>query len=289
MGFPDIETVTNALETGDTSAPETTGAEAGGSDLAPDTQTPPPVTELDKLEKFKFENQEYTPQELKKAILRQQDYTRKTQEFSQERRFYDNLSADLKHVRGNPALAQEFRRIYPEKFHQYLEHISQDFGNNGATQPTTTPQSSNSPKYAEIDPQYLSRFEKVENALFEKEVEAIETSLEAQEKEFSQKYPMADIETVYSKAQTLLDKNSALPKDEHVKLDKETWDRLYKQDHEKNKQRYENYYKETINKQKQAGLKARDSGVGGAMPGTSPKRHKTIKEATEAALADLDS
>lgn len=282
MGYPDTAEVTQAIEGSEATAPD-----SSGTDLAPDTEAAP-ITELDKLEKFKFENQEYTPQELKKAILRQADYTRKTQEFSQERRFYDNLSADLKHVRANPALAQEFKRVYPEKFHQYLEYIS---GSPAGTTPQAPqPEMMGSKnQYAQIDPQYLARFERLENTIFEKEVQTIETSLEAQEKEFTTKYPWADVENVYSKAQAILDKNSTLPKEDHVNLDKTTWEQLYKADHEKNKLRADNYYKDNINKQKQAGFKAKDSGLGGGSPGSSPKKYKTIKEATEAALAELDS
>jgi hypothetical protein len=110
MALPEASEVVEQIEGGNDSP------SAQQSEAAPES-TPQTVAELDKLEKFKFEGQEYTPQELKNAILRQSDYTRKTQEFSQERRFYDNLQADLRSVRSNPALAAEFRRTYPEKFH----------------------------------------------------------------------------------------------------------------------------------------------------------------------------
>lgn len=284
MAFPDSSEVAQAIENAPDAAPES----ASGGDLAPENAAPTEqqLTELERLEKFKFDGQEYTPQELKKAILRQADYTRKTQEFSQERRYYDNLKADLRSVRANPALASEFRRVYPQKFHDYLEDIVASTGTPSAPKPETM---GNQTPYAQLDPQLISRFEKLENTYFEKEVQAIETSLEAQEKEFSTKYPMADLENVYSKAQALLDRNGSLPQDEQIKLTKDLWDRIYKADHEKNKLRYESYYKENINKQKQAGLKGRDAGAGGGMPSGAPKTFKTIKEATNAALADLDS
>ena len=43
------------------------------------------ILELDKVKEFLFEGQKFTPQELKNAWLRQQDYTRKTQELARER------------------------------------------------------------------------------------------------------------------------------------------------------------------------------------------------------------
>lgn len=281
MSFHDSSEVAQAIE----NAPETDSTEgAPQGDLAPNA--PAPLTELEKLEKFKFEGQEYSPQELKKAMLRQQDYTRKTQEFSQERRFYDNLRADLRTIRANPALASEFRRIYPQKFHDYLEDVLGNAGTPSQPQPKTE---GSQPQYAQLDPQLVSRFEKLENTYFEKEVAFIETSLKTQETEFMTKYPMADIENVYSKAQALLTRNGELPADEKVQLTQEIWDRIYKADHEKNKSRADAYYKENINKQKQAGLKGRDAGAGGGVPGGAPKTYKSIREASKAFLSDLDS
>lgn len=274
MALPEASEVVSSIESGNES-PQ-------GSDLAPS-----PSTELDKLEKFTFEGKEYTPKQVKEWRdngLRQADYTRKTQEFSQERRFYENLSADLKHVRGNPALVAEFRRIYPEKFWGYLEYVTGQAG-TPSTQPD--PGSSKS-QFASIDPEMVARFERLEQSVTQRDVEAISANLEAQEKTLGSKYPMADIEAVYAKAQAFLDSQAKLPKDEQSKLTPELWDKIYKADHDKHEARYVARYKENVNKQKQAGLKARDSGAGGGMPGAAPKTHKSIREARDALLADLE-
>lgn len=279
MSFPDSSEVAQAIE-----SQESQGAPSG--EQAPEAA--PSITELDKLEKFKFEGREWTPSDLKKSVLMHQDYTRKTQEFAQERKYYDNLSADLKQVRVNPALAAEFKRLYPEKFHGYLEHVLGQAGNTSA-QPDQGSTASSQSKYAQLDPEVVARFERVEANVFNKEVAAIEKELEAQDTEFSSKFPMADVDSCYAKAQSLLDRNKDLPKDQHVELSKEIWERIYKADHEKNQKRYEAVYKDNINKQKQAGLKGKDAGAGGGMPGGSPRTYKSIKEATSAALADLDN
>lgn len=285
MSFPDPSEVAQAMENGVESPQQ-------GSDVAPDAapDAAPSIAELDKLEKFKFDGREYTPQELKRAILRQSDYTKKTQEFSQERKthqeerkFYDNLRIDLKAVKTNPSLAAEFRKIYPQKFHDYLEDF---MGGDSNTQPQTPKAES---QYAQIDPELLSRFERVENNIHEKEVAAIEMSLEAQDKEFLKKYPEADIDAVYAKVEAVIKRNESLPKDEQVKVDAQIWERVYKADHEKHSARYEARYKENINKQKQAGLNGRDSGSGGAVAGGAPKTYKNLREARDALLSEFEN
>lgn len=287
MALPDSSVVAEEVSSGATEP-----SSHGSGDLAPGQAdgdpVPVTVTELDKLDKFKFEGKDYTPKELKNAMLRQQDYTRKTQEHSQERRYFDNLSIDLRKVRDNPALALEFRRIYPEKFHQYLEYISPSSvntqgqaDNRGGSQA----QSAIDPKFADA----LSRFERFESERIEEKTAANEVMLESQEKNMAIKYPHADHETVYARAQALLDRNNSLPKDEQIKLSPEIFDRLYRADHDKNQKRYETFYQGTIKTQKQNGLKARDSGVGGGLPGGKPKEYKTIREARDAMLSDLDS
>ncbi len=285
MAFPDSAEVAEQIEGG------ATGPSESGSDLAPEVASAPSIAELDKLEKFKFEGQEYTPQELKKAILRQSDYTRKTQEFSQERRFYDNLNADLGKVRQNPTLAAEFKRTYPEKFHAYLEYLSQGHAN---TQTQESQNQSSGQQSQTLDPRMqdgLSRLERLENERIEEKTAANESMLENQEKTLSAKYPQADHERVYARAQALLDRNRSLPKDEQVKLTPDVFERLYKSDHDKTKAGYDAYYKKQTNEQKQAGLRARDSGSGGAVPGGAPRKFKSIREARDALLEDqgLDS
>ena len=292
MAFPDAAEVAEQVEGGATGPSET------GSDAAPDAHggdtTAAAIAELDKVEKFKFEGKEYTPKELrewKQNGLRQQDYTRKTQEFSQERRFYDNLQADLRTVRSNPALAAEFRRTYPEKFHGYLEYLSGSQGNNQPRAPQNPGSSENANA---LDPRMqegLTRLERLENERLEEKTAANESMLENQEKTMATKYPHADHERVYARAEAILDRNRSLPNDEKVKLTTDVFDRIYQADHEKTKASYEAYYKKQINEQKQAGLRARDSGSGGAVPGGAPRKFKSIREARDALLEDqgLDS
>ena len=89
------------------------------------------ITELEKLERFKFKGEEWTPKKAEQAFMRQQDYTKKAQELAEQRKEYEselkhreyrsNLKADINHVLKNPSLADEFKKIYPEEYHYALE------------------------------------------------------------------------------------------------------------------------------------------------------------------------
>jgi hypothetical protein len=81
------------------------------------------MIELESLDKFKFRGKEWTPEEIDKAMLLQADYTRKTQAISAESKFIDNLDADLRAVRSNPDLTSEFKKLYPEKYHKFLDVV----------------------------------------------------------------------------------------------------------------------------------------------------------------------
>ena len=99
-------------------------------DLNQGAKDEPTIYDLEKLSKFKYQGQELTPKDLEAMILRQKDYTQKTQALSKEResfqseqKFYENLYYDLNNVKNNPQLANEFIKIYPEKFHEYLKQV----------------------------------------------------------------------------------------------------------------------------------------------------------------------
>ena len=53
----------------------------------------PQFVEIDGLDKVVFRGKEYTPEEFDRAMLRQSDYTRKTQELAKERKYIDNLGS----------------------------------------------------------------------------------------------------------------------------------------------------------------------------------------------------
>jgi hypothetical protein len=106
-------------------------------ELAPSAETPeaaPELVDLDTMDKFKFGGREWTPKELEAAYMRQQDYSRKTQEIAQERKYYDNLPYDLDMVKNNPALVNQFKQVYPAKFHSWIDSCRT--GKTGSTSAT---------------------------------------------------------------------------------------------------------------------------------------------------------
>jgi hypothetical protein len=251
------------LEDFESSAPvETTPTDAPQVESSSAEQ--PSLYDLDSAEKFKFQGREWTTKELQSHILRQEDYSRKTQEISQERKYYDNLSYDLEAVKNNPALADKFKSIYPDKFHSYLKYLGP-----AEKTPAQNPGTG-------IDQSFVEEFKQLKAEITEQKVQAINAELDAKFSKLSSQYPMADEEAVIARAQALLDKGE--------KLTDKVWDSLWKNVHERNQKLADKYYSEKVKKQSQANAKAKDVGFGGATPGAAPVQARTIKERTEQLL-----
>lgn len=236
----------------------------------------PSVTELDALEKFKFQGEEYTPETLRSAVLRQSDYTKKTQEITAERKFYENLDADLDRVLENPALTGQFRKIYPPKFHRYLERLTatanRDDGQEGKQQPDP-----NEDRIAKLE----ARLAKQDEATELREAEIVNKELDSKFATLSQKYPYANTDSIEAAVLGILQK------DKDYQFTEATWDRLFKQDHAKNEKHFKTLYEKQIKEQLERGKKGADSPAGGAAPGRAPARAKTFAEATEMMIKDL--
>lgn len=248
---------------------------------------PSTVHDLEKLGKFMFGGKEYTPQELKSAMMRQEDYTRKTQELAQERRFNDNLSIDLKAVRENPALADQFKSIYPEKYHAYLDFIL----NNVEPKPQQTTQEANTQQKSllENDPYYkqlkseLDEWKEFQTQEQIKQAEkTIDNILETMATKFKITKEMRGIaeEMVVNRA------NSATM--QNMPMNNETWDKIYTKTYEDLIAFAKSYNKTLINQQQDANHRARDASSGGQPPGQSPKK-MSFREATEAAVRDAQT
>lgn len=246
--------------------------------LTPDTEIPkeqPQVIDLDSLEKFKFQGRELTPKELKSAYMAHADYTNKTKEIAQERKYYDNLEFDLSKVKSDPQLIDQFKQIYPKKFHYLVDKYidrpqpAQPVQQQGQSQPP-------------LPKEFMELKEKVE--MFEKRNFDAEVAKHASDLDrlitgLSKKYPFADEEQVLSRAQSLRERGED--------LDEKAWDGLYKMVNDKNEAFYKQRRDDELKKQKEANSKAKDVPMGGGTPGQAPRGFKTIREATEAALKDF--
>lgn len=243
----------------------------------------PDVLELDKLERFKYDGREWTPAELKSSIMRQDDYTRKTQEFAADRKYYDNLAADLKFVRENPAHAEDFRKLYPEKFHSYLEFAG---SNQAAAQAQPTQQVQAQPSQAQLPQEFLSEFNELRSAWKQQETEKELARIENVMGALAKKYEYADEQSVLATAQAA-HAQAVQQFGKGTKLTDQQWEQIYQRDHERQLARYEGFYKTKISQQTEANKKARDAGAGGGTPGQAPVK-RSFREAAEAALAHAE-
>ncbi len=236
----------------------------------------PQVIDLDSAPKWRFDGRDWTKEEFKSAYLMQKDYTQKTQAISEERKFNANLRSDLASVRQNPALVEEFKRIYPRSYHAYLDLVQ---AQQAAKQESAAPAHDNG---------LGERLSKIESRYYEQEVASIEAELDAKFKGLSGKYPMADEEAVLARANALLDKIKLQNPGEKPRISDNQWDALWKSVHDKHKSISDKHYSSLATKQKQANSKGRDVPSGGGIPGQAPKMPRTIKEATAMALREIE-
>lgn len=231
------------------------------------------IQEIDNLEKIRFMGRDWSPKDLKESIMRRDDYTKKTQEISETKKmsqYWDNLHSDLEKVAENPSLADEFLRIYPEKFHGYLQLLN--------IKAQRSPSHKGSDR--ETPDEVTRRLERLENTLREKEVSAIEASIDSTFQKMSQKYPDADEDSVLARAQALMEANPQLQMSDKV------WDKLWKESHDRFNSRVNERNKSKLNTQRSVNSRSRESASGGGIASQAPRR-ETMAEATERAVKEL--
>ena len=166
------------IETLDNESPEVESSTEGSEEILEQKAEQPSVLDLDSVDKFKFNGREWTPKDLKSAYMMQSDYTRKMQEIAQDRKYADNLSTDVSAVLANPELAEQFKKIYPPKYHAVLDKILEKaLPKQGLERPGTS------------DPVFMNRLERLEKQIFEREVMAAEAEIDSKFKTFNEKYP----------------------------------------------------------------------------------------------------
>lgn len=287
MGF---ETAHENMEKGLEAPTESGSPSAPSQDLAPESDTDSSgadssenealssqeIIDLDKIEKFKMHGEEWTRDKLASAMLRQADYTRKTQELAKDRKYTDNLAYDIANVLKNPSMVEQFKKVYPKEFHKYLDPYA-----SYLTQ--TKPQDGEGNKQASADPQLLARVDQIEERFRKEEVKTAEVLLEGVFKKYSEKYPYADETSVISRSLALMEQRTR--NGESDNLTQEDWNKVFKAENDRVEALAKSRYQNTVKQQLQANRKAKDVGSGGDAVGHSPKR-MTIKEATEQAVKD---
>lgn len=240
-----------------------TAPEAGEESSAQAEQ----VLDLDSVGKFKYGGRDWTTKELQNAIMRQEDYTRKTQSLAQERKFAENFAFDAARVMDNPKLFQQFADLYPPK---YVETLKAALGDKLQTQQTNDPKSSNQLEYEARIKKLEQYFEQTQKESHDAKVQANEAMIDRFMSELKPKYKFVDEEAVLARAQSLYEKGADLTK-------MTTWEKIYKDVHGRTEKLFNDHYKSMFQNQKQAGSKARDTASGGGIPGQAPP--KSFKEA----------
>jgi hypothetical protein len=252
------------------------------SELAPESNQPS-LAELEKLERFKFDGQEWTPKDLKNSILRMNDYTRKTQELAETRKsieteqlYRDNFQVDFKKVLQNPELIEVFRTYYPAHWVKVAEQLLETTKSHPKA--SETPNQS-TPQGSGLDSSVLKKIDYIEKTFQQREVEALEKSLDMEFTKLTSKYPKANPELALARAQLLSDQRVDILKEGKLE---EIFKSLNDIESTREKQWRENLIKE----QKQANAKARDIGKGGGTPGKAPEK-MDFRQAREHMLKGL--
>ena len=271
----------------DTSAGGQSGTQQNleSSRQAEQPETPKEILDLDKLERFRFDGKEWGPKDLKNSYLRHADYTKKTQELKEARKYSDNFTIDLEKVIENPALLTDFRAVYPKEYVERALRVLKRLEGNGAE--AKSPQErAESPTAG--DPQLIKKLSTLEEKLAAiednhraTEVEKIQSWLNNQYESLQKKYPDADPDVVDARAE--------IASRQGTEISVAALEKLFKASHDQNSARYEAKYKEKVQKQIEAGKKAKDSGPGGGTVGSAPKGIKTLKEAKAQMLQDFGS
>lgn len=283
---------------------ESTGTSENQSQIGAQEQEPQSeaqaiqeILDLEKLAKgkFKFDGQEMTLDDLKRDRLRYQDYTKKTQALAEERKFIDNLDADLSAVRKDPNLIAKFKQIYPEKFHRYLAFVQAGAQSPGSQGQESQGQTQNLP------PEVLEKLKKLDE--LESKVSGFEAeSIEGQkqtldnifstlETDFKKKYPRADMIHVYGAVSDYLEANGLKSKDliQNKTATSKMFEQFTKASHEARQKEFEEWKKAEVEVIRENNSKASDIGRGGGTPSGAPKKYgrKMFDEVADEMVSDF--
>jgi len=224
--------------------------ESSSSETAPNSTTgegtAPEVFELDKLEKFMYGGREWTQKDLQGSIMMQSDYTRKTQSVAKEKEFISNLKADIRSLRKEPTLIEEFKKLYPKDYHDLADSVIEGL------------QSTNVERGEKkgVDPQMDKRLATLEKYMQAEGAKTIEAQMTSTFAALKPKYPLAFEESVLAMADMVVDRAKNGEFDERF-LDQETgrisdagWEKIFKSIQERNKKAFDSQYKTMVEGQK---------------------------------------
>lgn len=252
------------------------------------TEAAQAILDLDKVEqRFRFNGKEWDKKEFQDSLLRQDDYTRKSQALAESRKYATNFPYDAARVMAGQATVEQFAQVYA-KAPEYVQAIRQLMG--GIQSKPTAP-STQQPSEAERPwKQDLKLIEeKVGKWEEEKTQAAIETAkveLDSIFSDLEKKFPDANSELVNSRLLAALQSGHDVVS-EDGKFKRNVIERLFETNQKENLERYTKRYGEQVKKQKEANGKGIDAGKGGGVPGSAPVTPHTFKDARKLIEQDV--
>lgn len=265
---PSLESNTESLETSKASTPETTKEE---------------ILDLDKLERFRFDGKEWNPKDLKNSYLMREDYTRKTQEVAEARKYADNFKYDVQALVKQPSLMDKFASIYPKEYVQAAKEIL-----SLAKSQQVAPSPNNQTPAPQIDPNFVKEIDEIKGWIQEQNQqrqqqlqEQASTWLDNQYEALGKKYPNA------AKVEEIVTARADYLMNQGHKVDEKVLDKLFSDLEKEVTDRFLVPQQNKVKEQLKTGLRGKDVGKGGVPASEGPRQYKSFKEATAAALSDL--
>lgn len=244
------------------------------------------VVDLDSLERFKWNGEEFTKDELGKMAMRQSDYTRKTQELAEERKYASNIGADLRTLAENDwnsDLVAKFKEVYPEKYHGVVDHFLNKSEQDQGKQPDEV-ESKVQKLFEERFSPHLKDLQSIKQEAYEQKVQAESKWLDNQFETMSKKYPLADDNLVNSELIAKIDE--AKQNGQKFGVNEGVIEKLFKANHERMQKRFQEYQNNQTKEQANANKGAFDTGSGGGPVGEG-RQKMGLREATENAINQL--
>jgi len=242
----------------------------------------PKLTELDGLSEFSFGGKKFTPDKFQEILSQHDSWSGQVKEFGETKKFDENLEVDLDNVLQNPHLAQRFKEIYPKKYHGILDRLLKTGQASAQGQQTSQPQQPALPK------EFLNEFGQTVNDvrflkdhIFQAQVETANAKLDAILPPLFKKYPLANEEQVYARAEATLAKDQA--------LSDAAWERLVRESHEGISKKADQFYNQKLKAQLEKGKQGKDVGPGGVTPGQAPKRARNFDDAYEEMIKHIQT
>jgi len=292
MSFEGLADQAADKETADVSTAQSDSLKQPTQDQTPETEqqakTPSEQALLDltKAGKFLVDGKEMTWDELNKERLRHSDYTKKTQALAEERKFYDNLNADLKTVKSNPKLVDEFKKTYPEKFHAYLDYVIE----KQQKQDTTQLPDEVMEKLKRVDhiDELEQRLKSFEDERQQAESAKINNTLEQYEQKFTKKYPNAEIGSVYHAIEAHVKKmRDENPEYGFKDLNEKVIESFYKSTHDYFNKRFTEWQNNQLKSIREGNKMGSDIPPGGGVPSGAPTKMR-LKDVADSIINGSD-